>query len=75
MSKKVILADDRQLRTRYQTVFRESGEELQVRAARRVAARRVRRRRRRSHTTPRRPSPCRRVFGRVRLADRLTDPD
>ena len=35
LSKKVILADHAKLRMRYQTVFRESGEELQVRAPRR----------------------------------------
>ena len=34
LSKKVILADHEKLRMRYQTVFRESGEELQVRSAR-----------------------------------------
>ena len=31
LSKKAILSDERQMRTRYQTVFRESGEQLQVR--------------------------------------------
>lgn len=34
LSKKVLLTDASQVRTRYQTVFRESGEELQVRCAR-----------------------------------------
>ena len=34
LSKKILLTDTSQVRTRYQTVFRESGEELQVRCAR-----------------------------------------
>ena len=36
LSKKVLLTDASQVRTRYQTVFRESGEELQVRTPPRI---------------------------------------